>query len=79
MRDIQIEDNLQNFINDLSDDLYALELLMFFTRHPHTRFNSAALLRAVHNRPYDTNVSLKKLIDKKIIVPVTKTVFIFIL
>jgi len=68
LEDLQLEANLQNLIAELSDDLYTLELLIFFSRHPHARFNNAAVLRAVHNRPYDTNVALKKLITRKIIV-----------
>jgi hypothetical protein len=68
VENVKIEGNLLNLINELSDDLYALELLVFFSRHPHTRFNRAAVFRAVGNRPYDTAVALKRLMEKEIVV-----------
>ena len=68
MRDLQIEDKLGNFIKEFSEDLCSLELLLFFSRHPHARFNRTALLHALTTKKFDTDVALKILIEKKIVI-----------
>jgi len=68
VKEIGIEDKLCIFIKDVGDDLYSLELLLFFSRHPHARFNRTAVLHALTGRQYETGTALKRLIDKKIIV-----------
>ena len=68
MRDIQIEDKLGNFIKEFSEDLCSLELLLYFSRHPHARFNRNALVHASTTRKFDTDQALKTLVEKKIVV-----------
>ena len=68
MRNIQIEDKLGLFIKEFSADLCSLELLIFFSRHPHARFNSNAVLHALTTKRFDTNAALKRLVEKKIVV-----------
>jgi len=68
VRDIQIEEKLNSFIKEFSQDLCSLELLLFFSRHPHARFNRTAVLHASTAKNYDTNAALKVLVDKKIVI-----------
>lgn len=68
MKYIEIEDKLCNFIKEFSDNLYCLELLMFFSRHPNARFNRSAILHAVNIEHFEASVSLKHLIDKKMVI-----------
>jgi hypothetical protein len=68
VKDIEIEDKLCAFIKDLGDDLYSLELLLFFSRHPHARFNRTAVLHAITSKQFDTGIALKRLIERKIVV-----------
>jgi hypothetical protein len=68
LRDTQIEDKLRNFINEFSEDLCSLELLLFFSRHPHARFNCTAVLHALTTKKFDTNTALQVLVAKKIVV-----------
>jgi len=68
MRDIVIEDKLALFIKEFSADLCSLELLIYFGRHPHARFNSTAVLHALTIKRFDTNAALKILVDKKVVV-----------
>ncbi len=68
MKEIDIEDKLCNFIKGFGDDLCSLELLLFFSRHPNARFNRTAVLHAANSRQFDTGISLKQLIDKKMVV-----------
>ena len=68
MNDIDIEDKLCNFINDFGDDLCVLELLVFFSRHPHARFNRTSILHVLTSKQFDTSIALKQLIDKKMVV-----------
>ncbi len=68
LREIQIEDKLGNFIKEFSEDLCSLELLLYFSRHPHARFNRSAVLHATTTKKFDTDKALKTLIEKKIVV-----------
>lgn len=68
VKSIDIEDNLFSFIREFGDDLNSLELLLFFSRHPNARFNRSAVIHAVSSQQFDTGITLKKLIDKKIII-----------
>lgn len=68
MRDVGIESELSNFIKGFCDDLYSLELLLFFSRHPNARFNRAAVLHAINAKQFETGLSLKQLVDKKMVV-----------
>jgi hypothetical protein len=68
VKDVDIEDKLCNFIMGFGDDLCSLELLMFFSRHPNARFNRIAILHVLTAKQFDTAISLKQLIDKKIVV-----------
>jgi hypothetical protein len=68
VKDTQIEDKLGNFIKEFSEDLCSLELLLFFSRHPHARFNRTAVLHALTTKKFDTHAALKILVDKKIVV-----------
>jgi hypothetical protein len=68
LKDIEIEDKLCAFIRDLGDDLCCLELLLFFSRHPHARFNRTAVLHATTGKQFDNGIALKRLIEKKIVV-----------
>ena len=68
MRDMGIEDKLCKFIKEFGDDLNSLELLLFFSRHPNARFNRTAVLHSVTAKRFDTAVTLKRLIDRNIIV-----------
>jgi hypothetical protein len=72
VKDIEIEDKLCNFIKGFGDDLCSLELLLFFSRHPNARFNRTAVLHAANSRQFDTGISLKQLMDKKIVVTYTE-------
>jgi len=68
VKEINLQDSLSNFIREFADDLYSLELLLFFSRHPHARFNRTAVLHAVITKQFDTALALKRLIDKKLVV-----------
>jgi hypothetical protein len=68
VKDVKIEDKLSNFIDEFSDNLYCLELLMFFSRHPNARFNRSAILHSVKIEHFEASISLKHLVDKKVIV-----------
>jgi len=68
VREIQIEDKLGLFIQQFSADLCSLELLIFFGRHPHARFNSTAILHASPSKRFDTNASLRLLVEKKVVI-----------
>jgi hypothetical protein len=68
LKDIEIEDKLCLFIKDLGEDLCSLELLLFFSRHPHARFNRTAVIHAITSKQFDTGIALKRLIEKKIVV-----------
>ncbi len=68
MKDLRIEDKLCNFIKDYCDDLNTLQLLLFFSRHPNAHFNRSALTQYLDSRHFDAGTSLKKLMEKKIIV-----------
>jgi hypothetical protein len=68
VREIQIEDKLNSFIKIFSEDLCSLELLLFFSRHPHARFNKTAVLHSSTTKKLDANSALKLLVDKKIVI-----------
>jgi hypothetical protein len=68
VKDINLKDSLCNFIREFADDLYSLELLLFFSRHPNARFNRTAVLHAVITSRFDTGIALKRLIDKKLVI-----------
>ena len=68
MKNIEIEDKLSNFINEFSDNLYCLELLMFFSRHPNARFNRSAILHSAKIEPFEASISLNHLVNKKVVV-----------
>ena len=70
MKEIEVEDKLYTFIKDFSDDLYSLELLLFFSRHPNARFNRTVVLHApiVSGRQFDTSIALRRLMDKKLVI-----------
>ncbi|MBN1190693.1 MAG: hypothetical protein JXA46_13145 [Dehalococcoidales bacterium] len=68
MKSIDIEGKLLSFIKDFGDDLYSLELLLFFSRHPNARFNRSAVIHAITSRQFETDIALKRLVDKKIVV-----------
>jgi hypothetical protein len=67
VKDVQIEVKLSDFINEFSDNLYCLELLIFFSRHPNARFNRSAILNAVKIEHFEASISLKHLVDRKVI------------
>jgi len=75
VKDIEIEDKLCTFIKGFGDDLCSLELLLFFSRHPNARFNRTAVLHAANSRQFDTGISLKQLIDKKLVIAYTENGF----
>jgi hypothetical protein len=70
VKEIDVEDKLYTFIKDFNDDLYSLELLLFFSRHPNARFNRTVVLHApiVSGRQFDTSIALRRLMDKKLVV-----------
>lgn len=69
MNNIELADKLCSFIRDLGEDLCSLQLLLFFSRHPHARFNRTAVLHApISASQFDVAISLKHLIDKRIVV-----------
>jgi hypothetical protein len=68
VRDIQIEDKLGRFIKEFSEDLCSLELLLFFSRHPHARFNRTALSHSLTTHKSDINTALNTLLEKKIVI-----------
>jgi hypothetical protein len=68
VNDIEIEDKLSYFIKEFSDNLYCLELLMFFSRHPNARFNRSAILHSVNIEHFEASISLKHLTDKKMVI-----------
>jgi hypothetical protein len=72
VKEVIIEDKLCNFIHEFCDDLSVLELLLFFGRHPHARFNRTVVLHAISSKRFDTALALKKLIDKKLVVTYTE-------
>jgi hypothetical protein len=68
VKDIHIEEKLYSFIREFSNNLYSLELLLFFSRHPNARFNRTAVIQALTTRRYDTGMALKELVDKNMVV-----------
>jgi len=68
VKEVIIEEKLCNFIHEFCDDLSVLELLLFFGRHPHARFNRTVVLHAISSKRFDTALALKKLIDKNLVV-----------
>lgn len=68
MIDIAIQNKLLEFIKDFGDDLSSLELLLFFGRHPHTRFNQTAIVQALNVRQFDRAKALRCLINKGLVV-----------
>ena len=68
VEDIRVHNRLIDFVKEFSDSLCSLELLLFFGRHPHARFNRTAVLRALATRRFDTAIALKLLIDRKLVV-----------
>ncbi len=72
MKDIEINDKLCTFVKDFCDDLSSLELMWFFSRHPHARFNHSAVLHVLNSKRFDAAIALKRLVDKKIVVTYTE-------
>jgi hypothetical protein len=72
VKDMQIEEKLYDFIKEFSDDLYSLELLLFFSRHPNARFNRTVILHVLTTKQFDSGIALKHLIDKKMVVTYTE-------
>ena len=68
MEDFKLDDRLCDFIKDFGDDLCSLELLLFFGRHPHARFNRTAVIHALNSGRFDCGGALKRLIDRKLVV-----------
>jgi hypothetical protein len=68
VKEIELEDKLCNFIRGFGEDLYSLELLLFFSRHPSARFNRTAVLHAITSEQFDANLALKHLIERKLVV-----------
>jgi hypothetical protein len=66
--DFKLEDRLCDFIKDFGDDLCSLELVLFFGRHPHARFNRTAVIHALNSGRFDCGGALKRLIDRKLVV-----------
>lgn len=72
MKDIEINDKLCTFVKDFCDDLSSLELMWFFSRHPHARFNHSAVLHVLNSKRFDAAIALKRLVDKKVVVTYTE-------
>lgn len=72
MKQIDVEEKLFAFIKDFADDLWSLQLLLFFSRHPNARFNRTAVIHALTTRQFDTGIALKRLLDRKIVVSYTE-------
>ena len=73
MKPIEIEDKLCKFIQNFGDDLNSLQLLLFFSRHPHARFNRNAVLHAPGiSGNFDGATALKRLMEKKLVVASTE-------
>ena len=68
MKDIDIGERLCTFVKDFCDDLSSLELMLFFSRHPHARFNHSAVLHVLASKRFDAAIALKRLVEKKIVV-----------
>ena len=68
MKEVDIEDKLCSFIREFGDDLTSLELLLFFSRHPHARFNRPAVFHALTAKQFDVGIALKRLVDRKLVV-----------
>ncbi len=45
--EISVSDELYNFINDLSETSYSLQIILFFTEHPRARFNELAIIHGL--------------------------------
>jgi hypothetical protein len=69
VEDIRIDNRLSDFIKDFNDDLCSLELLLFFGRHPHARFNRTAALHALTPGRFDCGLALKRLMERKLVIP----------
>jgi hypothetical protein len=65
---IELDEDICNFIREFGGDLSSLELLLFFSRHPNTRFNRTAVMQALVTRQFDTGIILQRLIKKKMVV-----------
>ena len=72
MKDIDIGDKLCTFVKDFCDDLSSLELMLFFSRHPHARFNHSAVIHVLKSKRFDNALALKRLVEKNIVVSYTE-------
>ncbi len=45
----QITDRTTKLLSNYEDDFHCIELLQFFSKHPHTRFSQLALVHAIDN------------------------------
>jgi hypothetical protein len=72
LKDIDIGDTLCTFVKDFCDDLSSLELMLFFSRHPHARFNHSAVTHVLRSKRFDAAIALKRLVEKKIVVSYTE-------
>jgi hypothetical protein len=68
LKELEIGDKLCTFVKDFCDDLCSLELMLFFSRHPHARFNHSAVIHVLTSKRFDAALALKRLVDKKIVV-----------
>jgi hypothetical protein len=72
LKDIEIEDKLCTFVRDFCDDLSSIELMLFFSRHPHARFNHSAVSHVLTSKRFDAAITLKRLVEKKIVITYTE-------
>ncbi len=66
--DTTVEEKLCQFIKEYNGDQCTLELLLFLSRHPHTRFSRQALVRVLDGWRADIEQSLCLLQDRGLVI-----------
>ncbi|MBI4188255.1 MAG: hypothetical protein HY529_03505 [Chloroflexi bacterium] len=70
-----MSEELHLFIRENVEDYYSFQLLLFFARHPYTRFNELAIIHAFNEdrgRPH-IKKALKELVGKGVVNMCTET------
>ena len=62
-----IKEEVHRFIQEFASDHYCLELMVFFGRHPHTRFSRLAVIHALNSRKLYTEKALKHLVSHGVV------------
>lgn len=70
---IAIAEKLFCSIKEHTDSYYSLQIILFFTNHPCTRFNDSAIIQAINQDGGKCYIqkALRELVDRRIIITYT--------